>query len=56
MELIAQIRHKLLSTDTDRCFAKSLKKVKEADQISASITERLLEIQKSFKSKSIKLG
>jgi hypothetical protein len=56
MKLITQIRHICFSTDTDHRFAKSLKKVKEADQVSASINERLLEIKKSFNSKSIELS
>jgi hypothetical protein len=56
MKLITQISRKFFSTDTDHRFAKSLKKVKEADQVSASINERLLEIKKSFNLKSIEVS
>jgi hypothetical protein len=48
MKLITQISRCFFSTDTDHRFAKSLKKVKEADRVSASINERLLEIQKKL--------
>jgi hypothetical protein len=46
MNLIYKISCSLLSRDTDYRFAKSLKKVKEADILAATIDQRLLEIKK----------
>lgn len=55
MNLVKQIGQKLFSKDTDHRFAKSLTKVKEADQITENINSRLQEIEKKFKIKSVKL-
>jgi len=54
MSLINKISHSLFSKDTDYRFAKSLKSVKEADQVAASINQRLFELEKEFKSKTVK--
>jgi len=56
MKFITQLSRSFFSTDTDYRFAKSLKKVKEADQVSASINERLLEIKKRLNSKGIEVS
>ncbi|SDE93964.1 hypothetical protein SAMN05216464_1112 [Mucilaginibacter pineti] len=55
MNIVKQIGRKLFSKDTDQRVARSLNKVKEADQITENINNRLSEIQKSFKLKTAKL-
>jgi isochorismate synthase EntC len=55
MNLINKISHSLFfSKDTDHRFAKSLKNVKEADLVVASINQRLFEIDKQLKSNTLK--
>ncbi|WDF78348.1 hypothetical protein ACFGVS_21920 [Mucilaginibacter sp. AW1-7] len=54
MNLIYKISHSLFSKDTDHRFAKSLKNVKEADMLVASINQRLFEIDKQLKSNTVK--
>jgi hypothetical protein len=56
MNLLQKISCSFLSKDTDYRFARSLKKVKEADLLAANIDQRLFEIQKSQKAKSIKIS
>jgi len=54
MNLINKISHSLFSKDTDYRFAKSLKNVKEADMVVASINQRLFELEKALKSETVK--
>ncbi len=54
MNLITKIQHTLFSKDLDHRFAKSLKNAKEAEQLAASINQRLFEIEKDLKLKPIK--
>jgi hypothetical protein len=56
MNLINKISNSLFSKDTDYRFAKSLKNVKEADLLVASINQRLFEIDKQLKSNTVKCG
>ena len=55
MNIVKEIGRTLFSKDTDQRVAKSLSKVKEADQITENINNRLSEIQKRFKLKTVKL-
>jgi hypothetical protein len=54
MDLIKNLHRNLFSKDIDHRFAKSLKKVKEADLVTASINNKLNELEKQFKSSAIK--
>jgi isochorismate synthase EntC len=54
MNLINKISSSLFSKDTDHRFAKSLKNVKEADLVVASINQRLFELEKELKSKTVR--
>jgi hypothetical protein len=54
MNLIYKISHSLFSQDTDHRFAKSLKSVKEADLLVASINKRLFEMDKQLKLNTVK--
>jgi isochorismate synthase EntC len=54
MNLINKISSSLFSKDTDHRFAKSLKNVKEADLVVASINRRLFELERELKSEVVK--
>lgn len=54
MNLINKISHSLFSKDTDHRFDKSLKNVKEADLVVATINQRLFELEKQLKSNTVK--
>jgi hypothetical protein len=54
MDLIKNLHRNLFSKDLDHRFAKSLKKVKEVDIVTASINKQLNEIEKQLNINTVK--